>query len=98
MKLRFPVQPFNYGTIFLCIDETDFLIKKIKVMQRSLMGLLIAAAAAYGYQRFSKMTPEQKTSLKRKGKDLLDKNFSGLRNVFNRKATVEQPEMNAPPY
>ena len=47
-------------------------------MQRSKIGLLLAAAAAYGAYRFSKMTPEQKASLKTKGKDLLNKGLGGL--------------------
>ena len=33
-------------------------------MQRKGLGLLLAAAAAYGYYRYSKMSPEQKNSLK----------------------------------
>ena len=39
-------------------------------MQKGL-GLLLAAAAAYGYYRYSKMTPEQKNNLRQKGKDFL---------------------------
>jgi hypothetical protein len=43
-------------------------------MQRSKIGMLIAAAAAaYGAYKYSKMTPEQKASLKTKGRDLLNK-------------------------
>jgi len=41
-------------------------------MNRRALGLL-AAAAAYGAYRYSKMTPEQKTSLKEKGKEYLNK-------------------------
>jgi hypothetical protein len=55
-------------------------------MTRGKLGLLLAAgAAAYGAYRVSKMTPEQKNSLKTKGKDFLDKNLSGLGNLFGKK-------------
>ena len=43
-------------------------------MQRKLLGLLFAAAA-YGFYRYNKMTPEEKSDLKRRGKDFLDKNM-----------------------
>lgn len=59
-------------------------------MQKSKVGLLIAAAAAYGAYRYSKMTPEQKSKLKTKGKDFLDKNLGGLNNLFPKsKATPD---------
>jgi len=51
-------------------------------MQRSKLGLLIAAAAAYGAYRYTKMTPEQKSKLKTQGKDFLNKNLGGLNNLF----------------
>jgi hypothetical protein len=35
-------------------------------MQRKLLGLLFAAAA-YGFYRYIKMTPEEKTDLKKRG-------------------------------
>ena len=58
-------------------------------MKRSKVGLLLAAAAAYGAYRFSKMTPEQKSSLKTKGKNFLNKNLGGFSNLFGKKkATV----------
>jgi hypothetical protein len=50
------------------------------------LGLLLAAAAAYGFYRYKKMTPEQKDSLKQKGKDLFQKNFGGLGDLFGKKA------------
>ena len=40
---------------------------------RKTLGLLLAAAAAFGIYRYSKMTPQQKKDLKEKGKDFLDK-------------------------
>lgn len=55
-------------------------------MQKNSLSLLIAAAAAYGAYRYSRMTPEQKNSLKTKGKDFIDKNLGGLNNMFNKKA------------
>jgi len=57
-------------------------------MQRSKVGLLIAAAAAYGAYRYSKMTPDQKSSLRAKGRDFLNKNFGGLNNLITRKKAV----------
>ena len=57
-------------------------------MQRKGIGLLLAAAAAYGYYKYSKMTPEQRNSLKQKGKDFLDKNLGGVKNMFGKKASA----------
>ena len=54
-------------------------------MQKRGLGLLLAAAAAYGYYKYSKMTPEQKTQLKQKGKDFVDKNLKGVGNLFGKK-------------
>ena len=56
-------------------------------MLKNRLGLLLAAAAAYGAYRYNKMTPEQKNSLKTKGKDFLDKNLSGV-NLFGKKKTT----------
>jgi hypothetical protein len=53
-------------------------------MQRKLLSLLFAAAA-YGFYRYSKMTPEEKTDLKKRGKEFLDKNMSGVGNMFGKK-------------
>lgn len=54
-------------------------------MTRGKIGLLLgAAAAAYGVYRLSKMTPEQRNSLKTKGRNLVDKGS----NLFGRKASA----------
>lgn len=53
-------------------------------MQRKLLGLLFAAAA-YGFYKYSKMTPEEKTDLKRRGKEFLDKNMNGVGNMLGKK-------------
>lgn len=47
-------------------------------MQRKLLGLLFAAAA-YGYYKFSKLTPEEKQDLKNRGGDFLKK-LGGIKN------------------
>jgi hypothetical protein len=47
--------------------------------------MLLAAAAAYGYYRYSKMTPDQKNNLRQKGKDFLDKNLGGMNKFFGKK-------------
>ena len=63
-------------------------------MQRKLLGLVLAAAA-YGWYRYSKLTPEEKTDLKRRGKDFLDKNMKGMGDMFGKKAqTVPLNESN----
>jgi len=53
-------------------------------MQRKLLGLLFAAAA-YGFYRYSKMTPEEKTDLKKRGREFLDKNMNGVGNILGKK-------------
>jgi hypothetical protein len=65
--------------------STGLLIYKIINMQRKGLGLLMAAAAAYGYYKYSKMTPDQKKDLRMRGKSFLDKNLGGLGNLFGRK-------------
>lgn len=50
-------------------------------MQRKLLGLLFAAAA-YGLYKYSRMTPEEKSDIKRRGKDFLNKNMG---NAFSNK-------------
>lgn len=57
-------------------------------MTRSKLGLVLAAAAAYGAYRYNKMTPEQKKGLTTKGKDFLNKNLGGLNNFFSKKKTT----------
>ena len=51
-------------------------------MQKKAIGVLLAAAAAYGYYRYSKMTPDQKKRMMQKGKDLLNDNFGGIGDFF----------------
>lgn len=57
-------------------------------MQRSKVGLLLAAAAAYGAYRYSRMSPQQKTDLQTRGKDFLNKNLGGLKNLFHKTKTT----------
>ena len=42
-------------------------------MRGNKIGLLLAAAAAYGAYKYSKLTPGQKNDLMAKGKDLLNR-------------------------
>ena len=56
-------------------------------MQRKSLGLLLAAAAAFGIYKYSKMSPGEKNNLKARGKDLLDRKL-GLGNLFGKKQTV----------
>jgi len=54
-------------------------------MQRKGLGLLLAAAAVYGYYRYSKMTPEQKNNLKEKGKKMMNDGLGGIGKLFGKK-------------
>jgi hypothetical protein len=56
-------------------------------MQRGTLGLILAAAAAYGAYKYSKMSPDQKKDLKVRGKNFVDKNLGGLGNVFGKKTS-----------
>ena len=58
-------------------------------MQRKLLGLLFAAAA-YGIYRYTKMTPEQKAELKKRGGDFLEKNMGSVGNIFGQKSAVTE--------
>jgi len=55
-------------------------------MQRNKLGLILAAAAAFGIYKYSRMSPEQKNNLKSRGKSFLDKNLGGLGNMFGKKS------------
>jgi hypothetical protein len=57
-------------------------------MQKKSLSMLLAAAAAYGIYKYSKLSPDQKNNLKTRGKDFLDKQLGGLGNLFGRKQTA----------
>ena len=62
-------------------------------MQRKLLGLLFSAAA-YGFYKYSRMTPEEKQDIKRKGSVFL-KNIVGIKNhTVNNKMPVVSTENN----
>lgn len=55
------------------------------------IGLLLAAAAAYGIYRYTKLSKEEKDSLMEKGKDFLNKNLGGLSDILGKaKATSNE--------
>ena len=58
-------------------------------MQKKLLGLILAAAA-YGVYRYTKMTPDQKAELKKRGGDFLEKNMGSFGNVFGQKSTLTE--------
>ncbi len=57
------------------------------LFMRKTLGLLLAAAAAFGMYKYSKMNPQQKKDLKEKGKDFLDKKM-GMGNLLAKKRPV----------
>ena len=62
-------------------------------MQRKSIGMLLAAAAAYGMYKYSKMSVEEKNNLKAKGRDFLNKNLGSLGNLFGKKPTATNGNM-----
>jgi len=56
--------------------------------------LLLLGAAAFGAYKYSKMTNEQKTDLKNKGKKFVDENLGGLKDAFGGKK-AGQPNGNS---
>ena len=44
--------------------------------------LLLLGAAAFGAYKYSKMTEQQKSDLKNKGKKFVDENLGSLKNAF----------------
>lgn len=67
-------------------------------MLRNKTGLLLAGLAAFGYYKYSKMTPDQKKNLMDKGKDLLNKNFGGLENMFGKKTSATDNQNSPNPF
>ena len=53
--------------------------------------LLLLGAAAFGAYKYSKMSQQQKTDLKNKGKKLVDENLGSLKNVFGQKKNAAEP-------
>jgi hypothetical protein len=53
--------------------------------------LLLLGAAAFGAYKYSKMSQQQKTDLKNKGKRLVDENLGGLKNMFGQKKNAAEP-------
>jgi len=45
-------------------------------------GLLLLGAAAFGAYKYSKMSDQQKSDLKNKGKKFVDENLGGLREAL----------------
>ena len=53
-------------------------------MQRKI-GVLLAAAAAYGAYRYSKLNADQKSQVMQRGKDFLNKNLGDVTSLFGKK-------------
>lgn len=64
-------------------------------MQKKAMGMLLAAAAAYGYYRYSKMTPEERKNMMEKGKQLFNENFGRVGDLFGKKTDASSSAGNA---
>ncbi|MET0634867.1 MAG: hypothetical protein ABWZ25_02500 [Chitinophagaceae bacterium] len=57
-------------------------------MLRGKLGIIAAAVAAYGIYKYSKMSAEEKNALKERGKEFLNKNLSGVGDLFGKKTTA----------
>lgn len=58
-------------------------------------GLLLLGAAAFGAYKYSKMTAQQKTDLKNKGKRFVDENLGSLKNMFGKSDNQRSASTNA---
>lgn len=54
-------------------------------MSRKGIGLILAGLAAYGYYKFSKMSPGQKKAMKEKAKKFVDDSLGNAGKLFGRK-------------
>ena len=94
--IRFPIVGWSISSSALSVQMLilaryfDLLhgIKKKENMQKSKIGLLLAAAAAYGAYKYSRLSPDQKQDVKTRGKDFLNKELSGVRNLFGKKKST----------
>ncbi len=57
-------------------------------MQRKGMNLLLAGLAAYGYYKFSKMSPTDRSAMKDRARKFVNDNVGGLGNLFGKKPTT----------
>ena len=57
--------------------------------------MLLAAAAAYGYYRYSKMTPEERKNMIEKGKQLFIENFGRVGDLLGKKTDTNSSASNA---
>ena len=64
-------------------------------MTKGKIGLLLAAAAAYGIYKYSTMSPERKQQLMDKGKKFVDENLGGLGDLFGKKSPANGASMGA---
>ena len=63
-------------------------------MRNKSIGMLLAAAAACGIYKYKKMSPEQRSDLMTKGRDILDRKL-GLGNIFGKKPAYSAPNNNS---
>jgi hypothetical protein len=58
----------------------------------------LAGLAAFGYYKYSKMTAEEKKNLMDKGKDIINKNFGNLENMFGKKMNTPNSPNGSNPF
>lgn len=57
-------------------------------MNRKGLGLLLAGLAAYGYYKFSRMSPTEKSAMKQKARKYMDDGLGKIENLFRPKKTT----------
>ncbi len=66
---------------------------KINSMQKKPIGILLAAATAYGIYKYSKLSYGEKKDLMAKCRDFMDRNF-GFGNLFGKTQAASAPNAN----